>query len=46
MTGDLGAKAAAMLKARQGADVVKGALKKTRNTDILSIGVEVIKKLT
>jgi hypothetical protein len=46
MNGDLGSKAISMVKAKQGNEVIKEALRKTRNADVLSIGVEVLKKLS
>jgi hypothetical protein len=46
MNGDLGSKAITMVKAKQGNEIIKEALRKTRNAEILSIGVEVLKKLS
>ncbi|KAK5121845.1 hypothetical protein LTR85_004720 [Meristemomyces frigidus] len=42
---EVGGKAIAMIKADNGAEALKKALKGTRNADVLGIGVEVLKKL-
>lgn len=43
--GNVGAKGLEKVKAANGADVVKEALRKTKNSEILGLGVEVLKKL-
>ncbi|GAM90071.1 hypothetical protein ANO11243_081110 [Dothideomycetidae sp. 11243] len=44
-SGEIGVLAVAKIKAADGADVVKNALKRTRDTQILGLGVEVLKAL-